>query len=328
LFALIPLEAKPAVWSQDARWPMLLATSMFGMQLLVSAWMLSVSSAPVTGLDDRMLEWKKSLAESLRGHISIALTGFIAYMIHYLCKNQLLVEQPILGNGYHLLSRNLHWLFSTPSQWYLFAKICTTAEWPELSKVILACVGMQILGILMVIARDPANVAVCYLLSSMAFVDMFKRVFALPLKQQWMQPGRRIRKTCLFLWSIYPLTVQLRLLGWMSDWTEQVLIYSVTDVVCKSTTLITILLSQFLGPPSGGAYTCEIKDDAKGRKIQDDEAYAAYYAIIDAAGRRKHAQVPRRNLCSPMKSFKARNNILKTVHGTKLVEIAESRMDG
>jgi len=175
---------------------------------------------------------------ALQLHQAMSLLGALVYLEKFVCRSLYVVEAG--DTGIYLITRHLHWLVSTPAQWYAFGLTCTKASREEMSALYEATVNMQIHGIFMLTSNRRLS-WFCMLSSCGFFIEMFWRAFRLPLLQDMATVGRRIIWANFCVWVLFPVAVCLRWAAFIDGWCEQVLILSSLDVIAKAITFTGIL---------------------------------------------------------------------------------------
>jgi len=228
---------KPS-WSQESQWPMLVAATIFVLQLLGSVILLNLMHS-VQRLADN---WTPRFRRSLRTHCVIAALGSMSYIRDFCSEEHIIAERP--GIGQHLMMRNLNWLIGTPLQWFIFGEVCTQLTVVQMKPVFVACFGLQLFGILMHVAPSTSIFYVSFAMSCGCFWWMFLLVFELPLVKEMEVSAHRTRQVCFVVWTLYPLLNLIRWLGLIDDWCEQVLCLSLLDAFAKMFTFSSIVLAR------------------------------------------------------------------------------------
>jgi len=229
-------HASAGPWASDSRAPFLTAATVFLCHLASGVVFLIVFKS-VRQLRDC---WGNRFHLALQLQVGMCCYGALMYLGKWLSLNLYITEVP--GVGPYLFSRHVHWLVSSPVQWYLFGLTCTPHRDPhEVWKVCFSCFAMQIYGILFVSAQDMKLQIICFIASCGYFVRMFWLAFHLPLMANMAIVGHRVLCFKTGIWSLYPVVSALRWMGVISSWTEQVLILTVLDLVAKTITFSSIL---------------------------------------------------------------------------------------
>lgn len=229
--------------SVNPQTPFLVALIVYGMQtLLTGLCLLAVVRRTfyVGSLAPPLARAEKSL----RIYLVVSITAMMTYTYLTFSSGSFLIVMSPAG-GPHYLCRNLLWLVSTPGQWYAYCVACTAANRRQISSVITATIMMQLCGILMLTTGNFALILTFFLLGTTSFLAMFRCVFILPCVEDYSYLAKRLLVLEMILWSLYPVTVLLRLFGLINWWTEQVLVFTLLDVSTKSVTLTLILVCHF-----------------------------------------------------------------------------------
>lgn len=185
-----------------------------------------------------------NIRKSLWVFLFISMLGLCVYS-HFAFGSGTFLSMKSLDGGPHLGLRNVFWLLSTPCQWFCFASALTAATSKDLFKTVIATIVMQTTGIGFLAASGVVWRAIWFIASCIAFVVMFDEAFKLPRLQDFQQISSVALRVELLIWTLYPVAMCLRLAGVTSPWWEQVLVYSVLDIVTKTITLSVILATQF-----------------------------------------------------------------------------------
>eukprot|EP00931_Biecheleriopsis_adriatica_P036100 TRINITY_DN20804_c0_g1_i6.p1 TRINITY_DN20804_c0_g1~~TRINITY_DN20804_c0_g1_i6.p1 ORF type:complete len:448 (+),score=57.56 TRINITY_DN20804_c0_g1_i6:101-1444(+) len=149
--------------------------------------------------------------------------------------------------AYRATLRYLLWTFSTPVQWVMFARLYTQADFRNLVSCALPTMACMLFGAasvcLDVADREDSFVSpkhkarLFFVTSFLCMLTVFKRVRTLNLEGITAGLGSSYLKAKIMLWCCYPLVHLLRDLRLVSAWQEQVLAYTVLDVMAKSLSL-------------------------------------------------------------------------------------------
>lgn len=225
-------------WSKESQWPMLVAATIFVIQLAGSIIGLFALTANANLADN----WTPRFRRSLRAHFIIAAMGSISYIRDFVSTDHIIASRP--GLGQHLIMRNVNWLIGTPLQWIIFGQVCTPLTVYQMMPIFAVCFGLQFFGITMHFAPSVSLFYISFALSCGCFWWMFHLVFRLPLVKEMQVSAHRTRQVCFIVWTIYPVLNVLRWLDFIGDWTEQVLCLSMLDAFAKMFTFSSIILSR------------------------------------------------------------------------------------
>mmetsp|Transcript_60315 Transcript_60315/g.155378 ORF Transcript_60315/g.155378 Transcript_60315/m.155378 type:complete len:721 (+) Transcript_60315:26-2188(+) len=225
-------------WTQDDQWPMLVAATLFMLQLGGSLISLHVMNRMPHLADN----WTPRFKRSLKVHILITTMGSISYIRDAFATKHLIAERP--GMGQHLVLRNVNWLIGTPLQWLIFGQVCTRLNPSDMTHIFLSCISLQVFGILMHFVPNTSLMYICFAVATGSFLQMFRLIFALPLTKEMQTTAHLTRQICFAVWSLYPVLNILRWLGTLDDWTEQVLCFCFIDSFAKMFTFSSIVLAR------------------------------------------------------------------------------------
>uniref|UniRef100_A0A7S4PXG0 Uncharacterized protein n=1 Tax=Alexandrium monilatum TaxID=311494 RepID=A0A7S4PXG0_9DINO len=225
-------------WVGEKRAPFLMAASIFGSQSLVSLVLIYV----LNNMRELADCWGASFQSTLNLYAWMSLVGAVMYFSKYWATHHIVVDLP--GLGEYLVMRNLHWIVSTPTQWFIFSQVCTKATPEEMAPIYLSTLLTQVFGMFMCFVGEARMRWYCFWVSTYYFVHSFYLSFKLRLHKDMAVVGARLRVAMLVVWSGFPLVVALRWFGYISPWTEQVFMMSVLDVVTKSITFSAIIVSR------------------------------------------------------------------------------------
>lgn len=178
----------------------------------------------------------------LKMYACMSLSGAVMYLMKYWCTTHLVIAVDV---GDYLFTRHVHWLFSTPVQWFVFSHVCTKSKWEDMRSIYLGTVLTHVFGILLYFVEDRMRVF-CFLASTFYFLDSFWHGFRLKLLKDMDVVGGRLRVMMFVSWTGFPLAMLLKWYGIIGPWEEQVLIVSVLDVVAKSVTFSAIIASRLV----------------------------------------------------------------------------------
>jgi len=220
--------------------PCLIAATVFWVQCLMS---LGVVHA-LNGMPGLAYMYGLKFRQSIQAHTLSALLGAVMYTMQYTGAAELILVHPVFGE--YILFRSFHWTMSTPIQWFVFLQTCTAEKVSEMKKLFVHTVLVQVFGMLMLFTPSIQSSSLCFIVSSMSFVSMFIEVFKLDLVQEMKMLGHKIRLANCVMWSLYPIAVLARWNGIIGTWGEQVLIFTLCDMVAKVMTFSTILLARMM----------------------------------------------------------------------------------
>jgi len=227
----------------ENRNPFLVVLVAYGMQSCIA--MICLASFSIQRHRQGSLAFQlENVRNSLWSFLYISTSGFLVYSYFAFGTGNFMHMKSVDG-GIHLGLRNLFWMFSTPGQWYCFAKALSTATNEEIAFIFVVTLAMQSFGFLMLVLSSPVACAACFIAACIAFAMMFHAAFQLPLLKELGSISHSVLHLEIFSWAMYPTALCLRTVGWIDPWCEQVLIYSVLDILTKTITMGAILMTQF-----------------------------------------------------------------------------------
>mmetsp|Transcript_16758 Transcript_16758/g.52540 ORF Transcript_16758/g.52540 Transcript_16758/m.52540 type:complete len:616 (-) Transcript_16758:157-2004(-) len=232
------VQSVELAWVGDSKAPFLMSASIFGSQSLASL-VLVYCLGNMRELTDW---WGERHQNVLLLYACFSSVGVLMYGFKYTSKTLLCVHAD--GVGEYLFARNLHWIVSTPAQWFVFSQVCTKSTEEEMVPIYIDTVAMHVFGMAMFFVGEIRMQWFCFFTSSYYFVHMFWLVFQLKLHKDMVSVGTRVRCATLVVWILFPIAVALRWLGYLDAWTEQVLVMSFLDIVAKSVTFSSIIVSR------------------------------------------------------------------------------------
>jgi len=227
-------------WVGDSRAPFLMAASIFGSQSFVSLALMYVLRY-MRELSDC---WGTRYQTTLCLYAWMSLVGATMYLFKYWSRSHIAVN--VEGVGIYLFSRSLHWSISTPTQWFVFSQVCTNATEAEMLPVYVNTCMIHVFGTMMYFMTDWRMRWFAFWASSWCFMECFRLAFRLRLRKDMQVVGARLRQAMLVVWTGFPVAVILRWYDLISPWHEQVLFFTVCDVVTKSITFTAILVSRVI----------------------------------------------------------------------------------
>lgn len=207
---------------------------------------LTVAVAVVLGLlsviHDSLDLWSLRIKSGLRAHLFICVSGSVHYISEWTFESHLVVKTE--DGGDHLITRNFHWLVSTPLQLYIYSLVFSdpTVRHSMVPTYCLCC-SMQIFGILMMVTTYPGE---CCVLSCVSFVAMFAMLAQVPLLPETSALARKSLVPMIALWSCYPGCMWLASSGVVSRETEQLYLYPLLDCCTKCLTLGSVLMARIV----------------------------------------------------------------------------------
>lgn len=143
-----------------------------------------------------------------------------------------------------LVDRYIMWAFLAPLEWlpyiWLYTKAGASEIWPIMVQTAIMC----LLGCAAIMHDEHAfedegwqmqrvTSAFLFLVSCLVFVSLLKRVAALPPEPVTKSIQPQCLRFLILMWSAYPVLHILRALGFISAWTDQVLLTSFFDAIAK-----------------------------------------------------------------------------------------------
>jgi len=220
--------------------PCLIAATVFWVQCLMSLGVVKM----ITGMPGLAYMYGLKFRRSIQAHTLSAFLGAVMYTMQYTGAAELILVHPVFGE--YILFRFFHWTMSTPIQWFVFVQVCSSEKVSEMMRLFVPTIFVQIFGILMLFTPSREISFLCFIASSVAFVIMFIEAFNLELVQEMKNLGHKIRLTKCVVWSLYPIAVLARWDGIIGTWGEQVLIFTLCDMVAKVVTFSTIVLARMM----------------------------------------------------------------------------------
>jgi hypothetical protein len=205
---------------------------------------LTVAMAVVLGLlsviHDSLDLWSLRIKSGLRAHLFICVSGSVHYISEWTFERHLVVKME--DGGDHLITRNFHWLVSTPLQLYIYSLVFSDPGMRHsMVPIYCWCVSMQIFGILMMVTTYSGE---CCVLSCVSFVAMFAMLAQVPLLPETSDLARKSLVPMIALWSCYPCCTWLASSGVVSRETEQLYLYPFLDCCTKCLTLGSVLMAR------------------------------------------------------------------------------------
>jgi len=231
--------SKAMKWTINETTPFLVAACVMTMQSLLVFVTFIVTSSFWTG---------QSLSNSQRFTNTVKAYGFVscfsaAFYWHLSTMPSTLVAK-MPDDGDWIVSRSIHWHFTTPVQIFIFVSSCSPSR-RDLPLLICLCLLMQFFGLLMLLIHPLEWQVLCFGLSCVSYALLIGRMTMLTLLPNVDPLGKVILWLYVGLWTLYPVSTVLRAVGWIDDWTEQVLIFTILDVISKSITFGGLLLIRF-----------------------------------------------------------------------------------
>eukprot|EP00931_Biecheleriopsis_adriatica_P078333 TRINITY_DN5178_c0_g1_i1.p1 TRINITY_DN5178_c0_g1~~TRINITY_DN5178_c0_g1_i1.p1 ORF type:complete len:513 (-),score=99.18 TRINITY_DN5178_c0_g1_i1:30-1568(-) len=233
------------------KWPFLFAGTIFLVEFLVCVMAMiafkpskSESFAPKSEGTSRTSMETSRLQEVT---MVMAFIGFISGC-YYLelavgsdTERLVTLGSPFSGNAMHarIFSHFTVWAVLAPLQWIVFARLYTRASALEITSLALTTTLTMLLGLVSSsLRRDMEKQRQTYLFASCACVAMlFVQAFSVEWDPLMRRSGMKYMQFAGVLWSMYPVIFMLRALGWISGWQEQVVGYTLLDVLAKTVSL-------------------------------------------------------------------------------------------
>lgn len=241
-------------WSRDARWPLLVASTVLAVQSALALIFLFIVRGPV-GLTGAAA----SLAQTtLPAHAATTFIGSICYASYWLGDRHLVVDIP--GYGQSLLARNLYLLVSTGQQWFVYSQVCTRNSWRDSWPVVLVGILIQALG-----EVSPLPEPFCLMATCVACSAAFLRFLGQPLMPLWTGASQRVAFVSLVACIMLPCVGLIRYTKLISNWGEQVLIYTFVDITAKMCSFLLIILACILSSCSAYKGAGKIKSNQRAK---------------------------------------------------------------
>eukprot|EP00420_Gonyaulax_spinifera_P021380 CAMPEP_0197900542 /NCGR_PEP_ID=MMETSP1439-20131203/49311_1 /TAXON_ID=66791 /ORGANISM="Gonyaulax spinifera, Strain CCMP409" /LENGTH=655 /DNA_ID=CAMNT_0043521433 /DNA_START=21 /DNA_END=1988 /DNA_ORIENTATION=- len=227
-------------WVAESKTPFMIIGSIFATQAVMSVLFILIMG----NAHEIVSVWGVRFQHALRAHAAFSTLGAILYIAKYVCSDHWVIH--LNGHGEYLFGRHLHWVVSTPTQWYVFSLVSTRCSTQMMTPIYEDTVFLQIHGILMLMHTQTAFRWFSFTTSCLHCFCMFWRILQLPLVRDMVFMGHRIRLASLAIWNLYPLLILLRWAGVMDDWSEQVLFLSILDILAKVVTFSAIVISRIM----------------------------------------------------------------------------------
>lgn len=223
--------------------PFIIVVTAYALQSLIALLCMGALSSPMHHNGSLAFQLV-NVRHSLRIFLLISTFGLAVYAYFAFASGRFLCIQSLDG-GPHLGLRNIFWMLSTPGQWGCFAKSLTTASDSEISRILTATIAMQAFGMASLAQTSLALHLAFIFCGCVSFAVMFHAGLRLPLLEEFKPIAVVALNSELVTWGSYPVILIARTMGWIDPWTEQVLIYSILDIVTKTIMLSAILTTQF-----------------------------------------------------------------------------------
>eukprot|EP00929_Paragymnodinium_shiwhaense_P044567 TRINITY_DN22846_c0_g1_i1.p1 TRINITY_DN22846_c0_g1~~TRINITY_DN22846_c0_g1_i1.p1 ORF type:complete len:837 (+),score=167.75 TRINITY_DN22846_c0_g1_i1:92-2602(+) len=221
-------------WLSQTKLPLLAALVFFASASVFGFVALAVLQSMQTMLE----RWSPHMQDSFQALLFINTLGSFMYFWFFSAEAQLVVS--LTDGSSCLLLRNIYWLVSTPLEWYIFAQSFTSCEVRQVLTICVTAALIQAFGIGAFLLRSPTLSSLCFCAGSLCFCFTFLFVYRLKLLPETMVLGQNLRSLFFALWCFYPLAILLRRFGLINPWMEQVMIYSLLDVVMKSVLMLAL----------------------------------------------------------------------------------------
>eukprot|EP00929_Paragymnodinium_shiwhaense_P087901 TRINITY_DN48047_c0_g2_i1.p1 TRINITY_DN48047_c0_g2~~TRINITY_DN48047_c0_g2_i1.p1 ORF type:complete len:335 (+),score=31.91 TRINITY_DN48047_c0_g2_i1:154-1158(+) len=237
-------NAKLEIETFSSRSPFVVAFCIFFMQSFGGALCLLVMLFRGSDTEDTA-----RIRDSITAFSLIALSETLVYGLLTVNPDHFFGESVFWVNfledgGPHILGRNLQWLLSTPLQWYCFARSCTQASPEQTRRLVVNTIMMQVVGLFSMLSVNLLLRYTMFAVSSFFLVLMFREAHKIPVPDEMRSVSRMILHLDIAVWNGYPLAVMLRFAGVISPWTEQVVAYTVLDILAKSVSITGIIATQ------------------------------------------------------------------------------------
>jgi hypothetical protein len=269
-------------WPDESRISLLIAAVIFSIMVCLCI----TSIAIIDCLRGLFGQWAPDICRGMLAHSLICAAGALFYFSQYFSEQHIVVLMP--DGGEFSIMRNLLWSISAPLQWYTFIMSFATATEKaqksiSISIYVWIC-AMHLFGVFMVLAQNEFLAWLCGALSTAAFVLVGVRVFELPLVPETASSAHVCRCLTLLIWTAYPVVAFGRMLGFISPWTEQNLLYTSFDVLTKCVELGGIIVARVLLVLRNLNGTVELVMAAKDLVVVVDENFEVLDSMWDSAG--------------------------------------------
>mmetsp|Transcript_79632 Transcript_79632/g.245661 ORF Transcript_79632/g.245661 Transcript_79632/m.245661 type:complete len:289 (+) Transcript_79632:3-869(+) len=172
--------------------------------------------------------------------------GCLVYAVSWLNDKNIVVNIP--GRGQSLLATNLYALTNSPLLSFVYSQVCLGGGRKELRSPVLGCIVTQVLYEVSVLGVPwfPLPTLNCLLASCAACLATLIGFFTQPLAPQWTGAGGIIARMSLAVGGLQPCVALVRYGNLIGNWSEQVLLRSLSDVLAMTGILLLITLSCIL----------------------------------------------------------------------------------
>lgn len=135
--------------------------------------------------------------------------------------------------------RYLYWAILSPGQWIVYGWMNTLGDRKDVAICALQSSACMLLGCLTSGAElsGPQRI-LCFAAGCFLCFDTFKRAMAMKPQPQLELQARHHQRLAMMLWTAYPCVHVARDLGLLSYYQEQIIGYTVLDVVAKSVSVL------------------------------------------------------------------------------------------
>ncbi|CAK0835118.1 unnamed protein product [Prorocentrum cordatum] len=130
-------------------------------------------------------------------------------------------------------------------QWRSFAQACCEVAPGKMRRMVAFAIVAQLAGALMLAASNLFFWTSLFAVASVASLAMILLAVELQLRKGFEFLARPLLRAKLVLWTLYPTTRSLRLVGWIGTQTEQVLVLSALDF-CMALLLLAAILASHM----------------------------------------------------------------------------------
>lgn len=194
-----------------------------------------------------LVAWLKRLREGLWCGFYVSIGSAFFYLSSYFFE-----FSPHVGtvnSEVRLMGHYIVWAVSMPMQWVIFINFFSSADSLQITRLLLATAAIPVTGHWAsdAAANDrPLESYIAWSIGTWAMLSAFKYAMALPLEPAMGSTARNIRTWMLFVWTFYPVAHLGRQFGYISSYSEQVLLYTVLDICSKTGTLSAMVCTQVL----------------------------------------------------------------------------------
>lgn len=135
--------------------------------------------------------------------------------------------------------RYLYWALLAPGQWIVYGWMNTLGDQKDVAICALqSSAGMLLGGLTSGAEMSCPQRILCFAAGLFLCFDTFKRAMAMKPQPQLQLQAKHHQRLAMMLWTAYPCVHVARDLGWLTYYQEQIISYTVLDVVAKSVSVL------------------------------------------------------------------------------------------